>query len=73
MARPIGTDKWIHFGDTRYQHFFDRIGMYSNLNHNDLTRRKNYRKRHKSIVDKDGFPYYKNINSPSFYSYYYLW
>lgn len=34
------------FGDSRYQHFYDKIGMYDHLNHNDLVRRKKYRSRH---------------------------
>ena len=36
----------IHFGDNRYQQFRDRIGLYSNLNHNDDKRKENYYKRH---------------------------
>ena len=28
----------IHFGDKRYDHFFDKIGLYSNQNHNDEKR-----------------------------------
>lgn len=36
----------IHFGDSRYQHYFDKIGYYSHLNHYDLNRRNLYKKRH---------------------------
>lgn len=38
----------IHFGDKRYQQYKDStpIKKYSNKNHNDTLRRKNYFKRH---------------------------
>lgn len=36
----------IHFGDTRYEHYYDKIGHYSHLNHNDKNRRKRYKQRH---------------------------
>lgn len=54
------------FGDTRYEHFHDKIGYYSKLNHNDKMRRDNYKKRHQ----------HDNINNPNFagfWSYHYLW
>jgi hypothetical protein len=40
--------KNVHFGDTRYQHFKDStpLKLYSNLDHNDLTRKDNFYKRH---------------------------
>jgi hypothetical protein len=53
------------FGDIRYQHFFDKIGAYSYLNHYDEKRRQNYLKRH----NKDLF----NFNKAGFFSFYYLW
>lgn len=58
--------KITSFGDKRYQHYKDKIGMYSNLNHNDLNRRKLYRARHKN----------DNITSPTsagYFSWKYLW
>ena len=48
-----GKRRLIHFGDTRYQHFKDRIGHYSHLDHNDKKRRENYYKRHKEKNIKD--------------------
>lgn len=58
--------KLIYFGDKRYQQYHDKIGHYSNLDHEDKDRRQRYRNRHKN--DK--------INDPThagYYSYWYLW
>lgn len=38
--------KKIHFGDKRYQHYYDILGIYNNLNHYDKKRRDNYYNRH---------------------------
>ena len=53
------------FGDSRYQHFFDKIGYYSNLNHLNNVRRNNYRNRHKN--DK------LNELSAGYFAFNYLW
>lgn len=56
----------VSFGDTRYQHYYDKIGFYKNLNHNDKNRRKRYIQRHKN----------DNINNPfmaGFWSFQFLW
>lgn len=54
------------FGDNRYQHYFDKVGLWSNLNHNDKERRRLYRLRHSKdkLDDK---------TSAGYFSYYYLW
>lgn len=52
------------FGDNRYQQYYDKIGMYSHLNHYDKNRRRLYRARHNNIGSK---------NSASYLSYHYLW
>lgn len=54
------------FGDNRYQHFHDRIGLYPELNHDDPERRRRYRARHSSdrLDDK---------TSAGYFAYYYLW
>lgn len=61
------NDKYItSFGDTRYQHYYDKIGYYEHLNHYDEKRRKNYRSRHRN----------DNITDPNYagyWSYNYLW
>lgn len=63
----------IHFGDKRYEHFFDKIGLYSNQNHNDEKRRRAYLKRAKGIKDKNGNLTYLDPSSPNFYSVNLLW
>lgn len=69
------NDKWIHFGDERYQHYRDLtpIKAHKNMDHNDEKRRALYRKRHENIKDKDGTPFYKKKSSPAYWSYTYLW
>ena len=59
--------KTIPFGDKRYKHYKDTtgLGLYSNLNHLDKNRRKNYRSRHNKTKD--------NKYSSSYFSYNYLW
>ena len=56
----------VHFGDKRYEHYFDKIGMYSHLNHLDKKRRRNFRHRHKRNYDP-------NTYSPAYFSWRYLW
>lgn len=66
VKSPWGpSGKSYNFGDTRYQHYFDQLGLYSHLNHNDKTRRESYRKRHANTATK--FP------SPSYFAYNFLW
>jgi hypothetical protein len=67
--------KWIHFGSIFYEHFFDKtpINLYSNLNHLDKDRRKNYLSRAKGIVDGSGNLTWKDKNSANYYSIKYLW
>jgi len=65
--------KTVLFGDRRYQHYFDRVGMWAELNHNDRKRRAAYRKRHEGVLLKDGKPAYKQPYTPSYFSYHLLW
>lgn len=64
--------KVIHFGALGYQHYHDRIGLFSELDHNDSKRRANYRARHSGVMSKYG-PAYKVKYSPAWFSFYYLW
>jgi hypothetical protein len=68
-----GKKTKINFGDTRYQHFKDKIGDYKNLDHNDTERRKNYLSRAKGIRNKEGQLTYKLKSSPNYYAVKYLW
>tara|TARA_R100000541_G_C1894856_1_gene83851 strand:+ start:79 stop:363 length:285 start_codon:yes stop_codon:yes gene_type:complete len=65
--------KLIHFGDSRYGQFKDKLGHYSNLDHGDKERRKRYLARAKGIKDKNGNLTWKNKNSANYYSIKFLW
>lgn len=56
----------VSYGDRNYQHYKDKLGYYSELDHNDKQRRKLYRKRH--AKDKINNPYYAG-----YWAYNYLW
>ena len=68
-----GKRRLIHFGNTDYQHYHDKLGEYSNLNHNDKERRKRYLSRAKGIKNKRGELTWKDKNSANYYSVKYLW
>jgi len=69
------NNKWVHFGDSRYQHYKDSTPLkaFKHLDHNDEERRRRYRQRHRAIKTKDGTPAYKDKNKASFWAYNYLW
>ena len=68
------NDKWVHFGDTRYDQFEDKeLGLYKYQNHYDKKRRESYRKRAKGIKDKNGNLTYLDKNSPNYYALKFLW
>ena len=74
MAKtPSG--KWVHFGDTRYQHYKDvtGLGLYSNLDHKDPKRRVAYRKRHGAIKLKSGKLAVLDPETSSYYAFRFLW
>ena len=65
----IGDKKIASFGSIRkngepYEHFFDKIGLYSYYNHQDTKRRDLYYKRHNKNYGK---------NTPDWFSKKYLW
>ena len=55
-----GKKKLIHFGDSRYQHFKDKIGLYSHLDHNDPKRKANYYSRHGKATSKASAKYWSH-------------
>jgi len=65
--------KLIHYGDTRYKHFKDKIGSHSSLDHNDKVRRASYLARAKGIKDKQGNLTYKDKNSANYWAVKTLW
>lgn len=46
VVKTLSGNKKVYFGDSRYQHFFDKLGKYKHLNHLDPVRRKLYKARH---------------------------
>jgi hypothetical protein len=69
----VVNGKKISFGSRTYQHYHDKIGMYSSLDHNDPIRRQAYRNRHSKILLADGRPAYKVKYTPAWFSWNYLW
>jgi len=71
MVRVKG--KLIHFGDSSLQHFRDKTGIWSKLDHNDSKRRKNYLTRSAGIKNKMG-QFTKDLpSSPNYHSRRILW
>tara|TARA_R110002073_G_scaffold83640_2_gene199387 strand:+ start:1779 stop:2039 length:261 start_codon:yes stop_codon:yes gene_type:complete len=55
-----GKKKLINFGDSRYGQFKDKLGEYSNLDHGDKERKKNYYARHGKATSKDTARYWSH-------------
>lgn len=55
-----GKKTLIHFGDNRYEQFKDKLGEYSNLDHNDPKRKKSYYARHGQTSDKNSAKYWSH-------------
>jgi hypothetical protein len=55
-----GKKRLIHFGDSRYEHFKDKIGHYSKLDHNDPKRKQRYYQRHGKTKDKNSAKYWSH-------------
>ena len=56
----------LSFGDLRYQHYRDKLGRFTELDHNDKERREKFRKR---FGGKD----FSNPDKALYWSWYYLW
>ena len=65
--------KKIGFGNKNYQHYKDKLGEYSNLDHNDKIRRKSYLARAKGIKNKKGELTWKDKNTANYFSIRFLW
>ena len=53
-----GKRTLIHFGDSRYGQYKDKLGHYAHLDHNDEKRRASYYKRHGPSSDKNSAKYW---------------
>lgn len=58
VLSDTGKKKLIHFGDSRYQQYKDKLGHYSHLDHGDKKRRERYYKRHGLASDKNTRKYW---------------
>lgn len=67
------NNKVVHFGNPNYQHYKDRTGYFSKLDHNDPVRRKNYLTRSAGIKDKQGNLTKDNPESPNYHARKILW
>ena len=67
-----GNMKRVNFGDTRHGQYKDKIGYYSDKDHNDEKRLKAYKNRHSAIKNKNGELSYKVFGTPSYFSWNYL-
>jgi len=68
------NNKYIHFGQSGYEHFFDKTGLLNKkLNHKDKERRSRYLKRSKAIKNKKGELTANNPESPNYHSIRILW
>lgn len=63
----------IHFGDSNMQHFKDKLGEWSSLDHNDKQRRKNFLTRTAGIKNKKGELTAFNKNYANFWARKILW
>ncbi len=52
--------KLIHFGDSRYEQFKDKLGHYKTKDHGDAKRKKAYYDRHGQTNDKNSAKYWSH-------------
>jgi hypothetical protein len=67
------NNKLIHFGNPEYQHFKDKTGIWSKLDHGNKERRKNYLTRSAGIKDKNGKLTKDDPESPNYHARKILW
>lgn len=64
----------VPFGDSRYQHYYDRSGLLDpRMNHHDAKRRRNYLRRSARIRDKNGRLTAGDTTSANFHARRVLW
>lgn len=67
MAYVPQLDKWVHFGDNRYEQYEDRtpLRLYARQNHHDPERRRLFKIRHENT---------RHVKySPSWFADQFLW
>jgi len=55
-----GKKRLLHFGDSRYQQFKDKLGEYKHLDHGDPKRKELYYKRHGKATSKNTAKYWSH-------------
>lgn len=65
LQNENNKQKLVHFGQLPYQHYYDKIGLYSDLNHLDEERRRKYQQRFGRLPLKK--------YTPHWFSWNYLW
>lgn len=59
----------LSFGSRQHEHYYDQVGDFSYLNHENIERLRNFNARFKHIIEKNKH----NPNSPIFWSSRLLW
>jgi hypothetical protein len=68
------NNKWVHFGDSRYEHYFDKTKLLDeNLNHLGFSRKRRYISRASMIKDSQGNLTADDPESPNYHSIRILW
>lgn len=68
-----GNPKLIGFGHRDYEHYFDKLGHYNNLDHKDKERQKQYLARAKGIRNAKGELTWKDKNTSNYWAVHKLW
>lgn len=71
--RTVVNGVTVDFGDTRYEHFKDKTGIWASLDHKNEKRRKNYLTRTAGLKDGQGKLTKDNPTSPNYHSRRILW
>ena len=73
IITPNDDKQTVDFGAIRYQHFRDKIGLFSHLDHLDTNRRQKYLTRSTKIKNKQGELTANILFSPNWFSINFLW
>ena len=61
-----GRKRLIHFGDSRYGQYHDKLGNYTHLDHNDPERKRLYYARHGPTLSQVKLSYRYRFNTDEF-------
>ncbi len=68
-----GKEKLIHFGNPKFEHYYDKTRIWKELDHNNKDRRQNYLLRSAGIKNKEGNLTKDDEFSPNWHSRRILW